>query len=157
VGAAETQLKKARNLLQLQPLKEAEQQAAIEAARQKQKEAEYGLARKQVLQKTGQFGDKEGNELEMVKAQVEQAKAAVRAEEKKLEELRLNQPQLDIDLAEADLKAKQVDLEKAQKALKECDLVAPEAGIVLRVFVGKGDVLGPNPKTPAMLFCADLP
>src|SRR5207247_2518398 len=48
-------------------------------------------------------------------------------------------------------------LEQAEKALKECELRAPTAGTVLRMLVGKGEVLGPQPKQPAMLFCPAEP
>jgi HlyD family secretion protein len=56
-------------------------------------------------------------------------------------------------LAELDVKAKKEQLFKARHALKECTLLAPTRGTILRVLVGVGEALGANPKQPALLFC----
>jgi multidrug resistance efflux pump len=43
--------------------------------------------------------------------------------------------------------------DQAAQALAECSLRAPEAGTVLRVGAGKGDVLSGYAQQPAILFC----
>ena len=53
--------------------------------------------------------------------------------------------------------AKEARRDQAQQALEECTLRAPADGEVLRVLVGPGDVLGAQPKQPAILFCPKKP
>jgi multidrug resistance efflux pump len=153
--AAQVQLERARKGPDQQKVLEAEQQAAIEVAQHDVTAAEQVLARAESVQKIQ--GDAKGHEVESLRALVAKAKAALRGQQDKLVELKLNDPQLDIRRAEADVAAKEVQLAKAQKGLSECDLKAPEAGTILRLLVGKGDVLGANPRQPAILFCRDEP
>ena len=97
---------------------------------------------------------------EEVKAAAEQIKAqeaAVTVEENKLRELELVDPKDTIAKAEADVAARQAQLDGAQYALDECKVRAPADGKVLRLFIGVGDMLGSQPKQPALQFCPDGP
>jgi HlyD family secretion protein len=90
---------------------------------------------------------------------VKRLDSMVKAEEAKLEELKLfnSQPQADINRALADVAAKEARLDQAAFALKECNLVAPADGTVLRVLVRPGELLGTNPTGPAIQFCPSGP
>jgi multidrug resistance efflux pump len=95
-------------------------------------------------------------EYEAAEEAVKALEEAVKAEEAKLTGLEKAKP-LDISSAEEQVKAKQADVDKAEKALRECAITAPEKGTVLRVSVAEGDVLGTNPREPAVTFCPDKP
>jgi multidrug resistance efflux pump len=153
--AAQVQLDRARKGPEQQKVLEAEQQAAIDAAKHDVTSAEQVLARAEKLKNLN--GDAGQHEIQGLQAQVEKARAALRGQQDKMAELKLNDPQLDIRRAEADVTAKEAQLAKAQKGLKECDLRAPGAGTIMRLLVGKGDVLGANGRQPAIVFCPDEP
>lgn len=153
---ARVQLERARKLVAVQPLREAEQKLSIEEAKHKVQTAELAVTRKEELVAAGAPGINQ-TDVRISKADVERAKIGVQAEEKKLEELKVDDPALQVRRAEQEVAAKQAQVEQAQKALRECDLRAPSSGIILRVNVGKGDVLGPNPRQPAILFLPNEP
>jgi multidrug resistance efflux pump len=94
-------------------------------------------------------------ETEAARAACDEARAALRAEEKRLEELRLNEPHLDVARAEANVESRQARLDQALLALEQCDLKAPADGTVLRVLVRPGEVLGGQPRQPAVWFCPE--
>jgi len=89
--------------------------------------------------------------------QVKEVEALLQAERAKLAELQLLDPAADVGRAEEEVKARQARLQQAQEALKECGLQAPTDGKVLRVLVGRGEMLGAVPKQAAILFCPDGP
>lgn len=151
--AARVQLDQARQRSGQPTLREEQQKSGIEAGRHKLRAAEALLARREELRNI-QGGL---HEIEAARAQVAEFKAVLRAEEKKLEELQLHDAQLDIRRAEADVRAKEAARDQAKLAGDECDLLAPADGIVLRVLVSQGDVLGPQSRQPALLFCAQGP
>lgn len=150
LDAARAQLELARKAKDSQRLKEEAQQAVIDAAGKRLKAAEAQLLRKEELRSLEQVGDQE---IVAARAQVDEIRAVLRGEQKKLEELRLNDPQLTIQRAEGDVGARQAGLDLAQLGLRECDVKAPTDGTALRVLVGKGETLGGLPKQPAILFC----
>jgi multidrug resistance efflux pump len=147
--AAEADLALARKLTEQLAAKTAQQQAAIDAATHELHAAERSFERKKQLEK-----DKLLNPLEVAAAEelVNKAKAAVRAEEARMRELKLTDPKLQIDRAEAQAAAKKAQLDKAQLALDEDQLLAPTDGQVLQVFVGAGSLLAPDPRQPALYF-----
>lgn len=149
---AQTQLEQARKLIEQQALREAQQSDAIKVAQSQLSKAESELKRQEGLR--GQINE---NLIEIAQANVTAARLGLSVEEKKLRELQLNDPRLTIRSAEAAVAAKQAQLDQARKALEECDLRAPEAGTVLRLTVGRGDVLGSQPKQPAVLFLPNEP
>jgi multidrug resistance efflux pump len=78
-----------------------------------------------------------------------------KAAEAKLKELELQDAQLKINEAEADLDAKNVQLKQAEEVLKHFQIRAPSKGTVLRVHVRNGETLGPNPRIQAIDFLPD--
>ncbi|HZU39248.1 MAG TPA: biotin/lipoyl-binding protein, partial [Gemmataceae bacterium] len=127
-------LKQARRMLQLQPTREAEQQAVIDAATARLRAAEAVLGRRQ------EVGNLAGSakETEAARAQRDEVQAVLRGEQKKLEELRLNDPNLTVARAQANVAAKKAQLDQARLVLEQCDLRAPADGTVLRVLVKPG-------------------
>jgi multidrug resistance efflux pump len=157
LAAAKAQLDLAAKLRQQQELREAEQEAAVDVARARVKQAEGILARKREFVALGQANAKD---LPPLLGQVEEAQAAQRAEERKLDELRLlraapGEKPLEMRRAEADVAAKESRLRQAELGLAECQLLAPMGGTVLRVLVNKGDVLGAQASRPVILFAPD--
>src|SRR5207253_11339281 len=90
-------------------------------------------------------------------AVVKELEARESVERGKLRELELHDPVIGIKRAQADVDAKQARLEQALRGEQECLLKAPADGTVLRVLVSPGEVLGANPKQPAVLFCPNGP
>jgi multidrug resistance efflux pump len=157
VEAAKAQLDLAGKLRKQQVLREAQQQAAVDVARARLKQADAVLARKKEFVALGQAQEKD---LAPLVGQVEEAQAALRAEERKLDELRLlraepGQKPLELRRAEADVAAKEARLRQAEIGLADCELRAPRNGTVLRVLVNKGDVLAASANRPAILFAPD--
>jgi HlyD family secretion protein len=157
VEAARAQQELARKSVRQQALHEAEQEAAVDVARARVKQAEAVLTRKKEIVALGQANEKD---LPALAAQVEEARAALRGEERKLDENRLlrapvGEEPLEVRRASADVTAKEARLRQAEIGLAECELRAPSRGTVLRVLVAKGDVLGLQAARPAMLFLPD--
>jgi multidrug resistance efflux pump len=144
----------ARLLTDQRALKEAQQLAAIDATRNRLKAAEELLARREELDRAQLAG---AHETRAARASVAEARAVLHVEENKLAELRLNDPKLAQRRAGAALRARQGRLEEAQLAVQECELKAPVDGTVLRIQVSKGEMLGKEPKRPAILFCPQAP
>jgi multidrug resistance efflux pump len=134
--------------------KVAQQQALIEVMQRRLSAAEHALTTKQKLRKDNFLS---AEELHGAADLVDELRAAVRAEQEKMQELRLVDPQVAVARAEAEVAAKQARLEQAQQGLEECTLRAPSDGKVLRIHVSPGDVLGPQAKQPAVLFCPEGP
>jgi multidrug resistance efflux pump len=145
----DVQRNQARRLLRQQPIREAEQQALVEAAAARLRAAECALARRKELHSLAGSTKEE----EAAEAQCDEARAALRGEQKRLEELRLNDPRDAVARAEAGVHAKQAQLDQALLALEQSDLKAPADGTALRVLVRPGEALGGQPKQPAVWFC----
>jgi multidrug resistance efflux pump len=152
---AETQVQRdqAAKLVEQQRLKEAQQQAVLDALAAKLHAAESLLARRKELH--GLAGS--DKEIDAAQAHCAELRAMLHGEQKKLEELRLNDPQLSIRRAEADVAGKQAQLDEALLGLDYCELKAPGDGMILRVLVHAGEVLGNQPKQPAVWFCPGGP
>jgi multidrug resistance efflux pump len=152
---AEARLASARSLAEQQKSKVAAQQAVIEAARQ-----DVAAASAQ-RDKARNFFDKNlggsREDINGAEALVKKAEAGVLGREAELAALNALDPQLVIKQAELDVTAKQVDLAKAELGVKECTVRAPSKGSVLRLSVSPGEVLGPTPRQPALMFCPDAP
>lgn len=152
--AAEAQHEQAKLAETQHEAKVKQQDAAIRAAQSRLIAAEKILRRKKQL-----LDVKQVNELEVdaASAQVDEAKAGRDAELARKLELDTARPQLLLQRAEADVLAKTAKRDQAQQAVDECTLRAPADGDILRVLVGPGDVLGSQPKQPAILFCPKKP
>jgi multidrug resistance efflux pump len=153
--ASQFRLAEVRKLPQKHELALAQQQQAVHVAESRLSQARLVLERKRLLQQKNIL-----NAEELVEVQAEQVKeatAALQAEQDKLHTLQLVDPQIQVGLAEIEVVAKQTRLDEAQHALEECSLKAPAEGKVLRILVGKGEVLGPQPRQPAIQFCPSGP
>jgi HlyD family secretion protein len=132
----------------------AQQRAAIKAVQHRLAGARLVLARKRDLEQLQQLNPKE---VEATASTVHELEAAEAAEHAKLAELQLLDPTIIVKRAKADVKAKQARLDQARRGVEECVLAAPSDGRVLRILVSPGEVLGPHPQQPAVIFAADGP
>src|SRR5262249_91223 len=127
----------------------AQQAAALAAAQHDLAAARLIATQKEHLFK-GKFLARE--EVDAALELVAKLIAAGQPEQAKLGALKLRDPVQEVKRALADVTAKKALLNKARYALKETVLKAPSDGTVLRILVNPGEVLGPQPKQPAVLF-----
>jgi multidrug resistance efflux pump len=158
---AEQELKEAQ--LQLDNARKAPQQHEIELSQQRQaiKALEYNieaeraqLTRLQNLQKS-KLGPVE--DLEAQTAKVHGLEASLAAQREQLRKLELRDPAIDVERAQVAVTAKATLVEQAQYAVNECSVKAPADGKLLRVLVNPGEVLGNQPRQPAVQFCLQAP
>jgi multidrug resistance efflux pump len=147
IQAAQLQLTKARAGLKQYQARQAQVEAALEAAHKKELAAQHYLAVKEDLFKNG-FGNKD--EVAVVRAQLDEAKALVKAEQNKLAELRAVDPELEVKLAQLQRDRCQVQREQARQERAEYVLKAPADGMVLRVQAQEGDLVSPTSPKPAV-------
>jgi multidrug resistance efflux pump len=149
VKAAETQLAEANNLRQQHAIDLEAQDKVVEGAKHKVDAAAAAASRLAQLTKNLNANPQEAQAAEALQ---KAARSALDAERKKLEKLRLIDPEDKIKVVEAELKAKKADLEHAEYTLKECNLVAPVDGRVLRILIGRGELVAGDPKQPLIQF-----
>lgn len=134
----------------------AAQEVAIKAAKIKVDQAQVALKRQKRFAKDD-IGDNE--ELQNAVLTVRLAEEGVRGEQKKLDAVKAAKAAAEPLAAAAgeNVEAKQAQLEEAQNAVKECVVRAPVDGIPLRILVNVGQMLGTNPRQPAIQFAAQSP
>jgi multidrug resistance efflux pump len=150
VEAALKQVEQAQDLVVQRDRQIDAQKAAVQAA-----ESHVGLAKAKYAQVKFLHDKKvRGNpeDLKVVEKLVKEAEAGVAAEKAKLALVESTRPQRAVELAKLDVLAKQEQVGKAAYALKQCEIEAPSGGRLLRKLVSVGDVLGPNPQGPALIF-----
>jgi HlyD family secretion protein len=147
IQAAQVQLTKAKSGVKQYQARQAQVEAALEAAHQKVLMAQHALAVKEELFKKG-FGNQ--HEVGVGRAQLDEAKALVKAEQNKLAELKAVDPELEVKLAQLQLDRTQAQRERARQDRQEYGLKAPVDGTVLRVQVQKGDLVSPTSPRPAV-------
>jgi multidrug resistance efflux pump len=96
-------------------------------------------------------------EKEAIEAQILELAELEKAETLQLQEIEDREAKgqgndLRIRAADAKLKAAQADEKLADKAVKECVVVAPEAGTVLRLQVSVGSIVGPGSPIAPVVF-----
>jgi multidrug resistance efflux pump len=84
---------------------------------------------------------------------VEGAEVLVRGERLKLKEVEALDPTVEVNRAKEDVKAKEAKVEQARLGVLEHDVYAPADGTILRVLTCEGEILGGQPKAPAIQFC----
>jgi multidrug resistance efflux pump len=84
-------------------------------------------------------------------------RAALAAEELKLRQLELDDPQENIDAAEAAVRLAKARLDQAEDYLRRHTITAPEDGEVLRVLAADGQLAGPGHGPPIVWFAPDRP
>lgn len=131
-----------------------QQEAMADAAAHRLAAAQEMLGLKQELSRRGQGP---AAEAAAAQEQVRELEAAERVERSRLEDLKAHDPRGDERLAEAKLKAAEATVLEAKDAVDECALKAPEAGTVLRILAGVGDVIGGTSKEPVVQFVSAGP
>ncbi len=154
LAAASNQLAQAQKGVQTHQERLVQQQAAVEAMSQRLAAARIGLSRKEELLRINQ-----ANQQEVTAAMhlVKEVESLEKAEQGKLNELRLTEPELEVRNANTQVTMMQARLKQARDALEECQLRAPQAGTVLRILAGPGDVVGGPGQKPVILFAAAGP
>jgi membrane fusion protein (multidrug efflux system) len=149
--AAKEKLVQAKKLVAQHQMKVGIQQAGLDAARKKMEAAQNQANKAKDLFKQDLAGS--GHDLRTANELVEEAKAAVRAEQGKLDLAKSFDPESAVRLATYDADSKKEQVEKAQLGVRECQLIAPCKGVILRRLVNVGEVLGQTPNRPAIEFC----
>jgi multidrug resistance efflux pump len=152
--AAEARLAQARRLPAQHQADLVLQREAVAAAQARLAAARQALQRRRNLQGINMAS---AQEVAIAADQVKEAEAALRAEEEKVNKLRLTDPAEQVAQAEAEAAGQQAKLEEARHALAERTLRAPADGEVLRLQAAAGDLLTPVPGQAALLFCPDQP
>jgi multidrug resistance efflux pump len=150
LDASLAQQSQAQNLPEQRRLKILQQTAAIAAAKLRRQAADNELKVNLDKNKTVITVDK--RLLESYEQKLQETDELIKAEEAKLEEIKLIDPNLDITRVNADVAAKNSRLEQAKWARSQCQLLAPADGVVLRVHVNPGEILGASPTRPAIEF-----
>jgi len=150
VAAGGEQVKQALLLVEQQKQSVSAQKAGIEA-----KEFELGSAKAKLKQLESLVKNKlaKPEELESASELMRAGEKAVEVEQAKLRAAQTLKPEIAVEQARNDLKAREARLEKARFALEETKIKAPADGSVLRWYIHEGETLGPAPRTPAMMFC----
>lgn len=154
VKAAQAELDRARKAPEKHALEQKQQHAVIAAY-----EAERAKLEAEKRSKVKLFRENVGENVKNIIAAFDEALKVIdekiKVEELKLDQLQLVDPQTDIARARADVQARQADLKLAQLALEHTALKAPRDGTVLRVYVDKGESVGPQ--APAVEFAPNTP
>lgn len=82
---------------------------------------------------------------------------AIKADQLRLEQLGLEKPAEAVELATAMLAAARAQVRRARENLAQHTLTAPSDGVVLRIIVARGQILGSGQTQPAIWFCPDQP
>jgi multidrug resistance efflux pump len=151
---AEEQLSLAQMLEGQHQEKIIQQGKAIDAAKGGRDSLEFKLAQ---LRKLVKDNHAPLNDLKSLEKQGEQLDAQIKAEESKLRQLKQLDPKIAVKRAQLDITAKKQKVDEAQLGVEECELKAPSDGTILRVLVRAGEVLGTQPKLPAIQFCPREP
>jgi multidrug resistance efflux pump len=149
VQAAQLQLKKAQDGVKQYQAKRAEAEAALEAANSKVLAAEYALTRRLNLAKSDLIDPVEAD---VGRAQLNEARALVTMQQNRFNVLKAVDPELEVKLAQLQLKRSERQLDEARQDREEHLLRAPVNGVVLRMQVQEGDLVGPTSPRPAVLL-----
>jgi HlyD family secretion protein len=147
---ARARLAHARKLPDQQQARLQQQREAAAAAEDRAAAARSLLSRKEKLVAIRQANT---DEVAAARDELKQFEAMARGELARLAELLLIDAAEEVRQAELDVKASQIRLDQARHNLDECAVKAPEAGTVLRILAGPGDIL-PRPAGQAALLFA---
>jgi multidrug resistance efflux pump len=104
-----------------------------------------------------QFGTVTAAEIIAAEAEVRQYERLETIEADRLADLTAINPDLRVKAAEVRKHQAQIALKQAEKAVRDCVLVAPSAGVVLRTNVSVGETAIPGRMQPALVFRPDGP
>jgi len=152
VTLAELAITKATNDGVKQAKAVAIQAQAIEVAKRNLEVAQFAATRKRESANKGALVKEEADAADLL---AKTAEEMVKLEEKKLAAVQVEADNIALAAKKADAEVAQAKLllDKAKLALDECVVKAPADGTVLRLSVQVGDLLGHQPKTPALIFC----
>jgi multidrug resistance efflux pump len=151
VQVAEAQLAQARQALEAFKEIIRQQQAALDGAKAKLGAAQAQLDQAERMKKLN-FSQVSAEDIELAKRNVEGHKAAVTAEEAKLDQVRKSSPDAKVDEASRNVDFRKAQLEQAREALGRCTLRAPQDGTVLQLLATVGSQYGAHSQTPAVIF-----
>jgi len=161
VEEAEAALASARNLLaqskqaaQTHQQRLGQQKAAVEAMRQRLAAARIQLSRKEELL---QINSANAQDVASAAHLVKEIESLEKAEQSKLAELDLINPELEVRNARTQIAVMESRVKQARDALEECKLKAPRDGTVLRIMAGPGDMVGGPNRAAVILFAGDGP
>jgi multidrug resistance efflux pump len=158
VSAAAIQVKEAELLPKVYKLQVQQQQSSVQSIEKEIEKVEKEKKRQiDLLTADDPNKSKMKQVTEIYDLGIAQLVEKKKAEESKLKQIQLQDAQLKIDQAEADLRAKKLQHDEALEMVKHFKILAPSKGTVLRVHVRKGEVLGPNPRSAAIEFLPALP
>ncbi len=152
LAASEIDIEAAAIEAKLHPTRVAAQKVAIAGALDRTLTARKLLKEREAAKA---FGTVTASELIAAEAEVRQAERLEMVEADRLAELTALNPNLKVRAVESKKTLAQVALEQAEKAVRDCVLVAPSAGVVLRVSVSPGETVVPGGVQPALVFRPD--
>jgi multidrug resistance efflux pump len=130
--------------------------AAVGVAKANAKAQTYEVAIQRKLKKDKLQGGSE-EALGAAEAKEKAAQQLVKVKEAELRALKDYDYGPELRQAEANIRAKEWTVKKARLAYLECDVYAPADGTALRVFIAPDQMLGADPKVPAVQFCPAVP
>ncbi len=145
--AAELEKEAAQQERRAWPYRLAAQQTAVAAARER-----YARKLLEEKLKAGKLQVVGSAELLMAESEVRQSQRFLEAEETRWREMQVIDPDLKVRLAETRYQSAQIAVLQAEKAVRDCVLVAPSDGLVLRIQVQKGETVAPGGLHAALLF-----
>jgi multidrug resistance efflux pump len=149
--AAKEKLTQAKKLVSQHQTKIVIQKAALKAAKKKLEAAQTQAQKVRRLFDKDLQGGKE--DIEASNKLVEEATAGVEMQQASLELIQSFDPEGAVRIAQFEADAKKEEIEKADLGVRECSIVAPCRGVILRRMVNIGEVLGQTPNRPAIEFC----
>ncbi len=150
LAIAEAELDKANEAIGAQKI-------AIAVARKNVEKARISRDKQKTFLKEEVSGNRET--VQVAEITVDQAELAVKGEEAKLAlaEAGKRIAEKYVAAARTNIEAKQAQLDEARNAVKECVVRATVDGTPLRILINVGEVLGNNPRQPAIEFAANRP
>lgn len=154
VRIADLDLEAAEQEATTHPARVAAQDAAVEAFGKRVAAAKQVFEQRKVQQSFGQIS---AAELAAADAEVRQLEQLEVAEKTRRDELKRIDPTLRVRVAVAKKAAALVAVEQAERAVKDCVLTAPSAGVILRVQASEGESVAPGTPRPPVVFRPDGP
>lgn len=154
LAAADIEIEAASVEVKLHPQRVAAQKLAIASAQDRTATARKLLDE---LKAAKPFGTVTAADVIRAEAEVRQLERLEAVEADRLAELNALTPALRVRAAEAKKAQARVGLSQAENAVRDCVLLAPFAGVVLRVNVSAGESAMPGGLQPALLLRPDGP
>jgi multidrug resistance efflux pump len=154
--AAEVEVAGAKLERTLYPFRRAAQEASVAAAGERVTAAEKLLEEKK---KSMMFTSVTTGELLASEAELNQLKFLKTAELSRLDEVKSSLEALELKVKAAESKRTMAEIarKQAEKAVRDCVMLAPTSGVVLRVQTSRGESVLPNGMQPPIIFRPDSP